>query len=133
MMLDIIKDRNPALVRAAVKLHQSGEIPADCYVVDLDSVRQNVRSLRSYADELGLRLYAMTKQINRNPSMLKAIAEEGIDKFVTVLGPLIADILEGIDHPRAQRFRWRSPGQSVKEEARFTGRVARGTDHKTAD
>ena len=84
MMLDIISERNPALVKAAVQLHQSGEIPADCYVVDLDSVRQNVRSLRSYADELGLRLYAMTKQINRNPSMLKAIAGEGIDKFVAV-------------------------------------------------
>ena len=84
MMLDIIEERNPALVRAAVELHQSGEIPADCYVVDLDSVRQNVRGLRSRADQLGLRLYAMTKQINRNPSMLKAIAEEGIDKFVAV-------------------------------------------------
>ncbi len=83
-MLDIIEERNPALIRAACDLHQRGEIPPDCYVVDLDAVRENARRIVACARERGLRLYAMTKQINRNPSMVSAIASAGVDGFVAV-------------------------------------------------
>ena len=83
-MLDIIEQTNPALVRAACDLHQGGQIPPDCYVVDLATVRENARQLCERATARGLRLYAMTKQINRNPSMLEAIASAGVDKFVAV-------------------------------------------------
>ncbi|MCH7653614.1 MAG: YhfX family PLP-dependent enzyme, partial [Chloroflexi bacterium] len=67
-MLDIIRDRNPLLVKAAVELHQSGEIPPNTYVVDLDRVRENAKQAKERADRLGLRIYVMTKQWNRNPS-----------------------------------------------------------------
>ncbi len=83
-MLDIIEEQNPSLVKTACDLHQRGEIPPDCYVVDLEVLRENTRQLRQTADANGLRLYAMTKQINRNPSMLETIAVSGVDKFVTV-------------------------------------------------
>ncbi len=83
-MLDIIESQNPSLVKAASDLHQRREIPPDCYVVDLEVLRENTRQLKKAADDNGLRLYAMTKQINRNPSMLKTIAASGIDKFVSV-------------------------------------------------
>lgn len=83
-MLDIIEARNPELVRAACDLHQRGEIPPDCYVVDLEVLRENTRQLKERADARGLRLYGMTKQINRNPSMIETIAEAGVDKFVAV-------------------------------------------------
>ena len=46
-MLDIIRDRNPLLVKAAVELHQSGEIPPNTYVVDLDRVRENAKQVKS--------------------------------------------------------------------------------------
>lgn len=83
-MLDIIRDRNPLLVKAAVELHQSGEIPPNTYVVDLDRVRENAKQVKERADRLGLRIYVMTKQWNRNPSISKAVAEEGLDEFVAV-------------------------------------------------
>ena len=83
-MLDIIEKTNPALIRAACDLHQRAQIPPDCYVVDLATVRENARQLCERAAARGLRLYAMTKQINRNPSMLEAIASAGVDKFVAV-------------------------------------------------
>ena len=84
MMLDIIEAENPALIRAACDLHQRGEIPPDCYVVDLDVVRENARRVVECARSRDLRIYAMTKQINRNPSMVSAIAEAGVDGFVAV-------------------------------------------------
>ena len=83
-LLDIIEETNPELVRAACDLHQSGKIPPDCYVVDLETVRENARAVRERATARGLRLYAMTKQINRNPAMISAIASSGIDRFVAV-------------------------------------------------
>ena len=39
-------------------------------------------------------------------------------KFAPVIGPLIADITEGADHPWAGRFAWRSLGATVFEQAR---------------
>ena len=83
-MLDIVKERNPELVRTAVELHQSGQIRPDTYVVDLDRVRVNARLVKGCGDRLGLRLYLMTKQWNRNPSINRTLAEEGLDKAVAV-------------------------------------------------
>ena len=83
-MLEIIERSNPALIEAACRLHQRGDIPPDCYVVDLEVVRENARQLAERAAANNLRLYAMTKQFNRNPSILAAIRSAGIDKFVAV-------------------------------------------------
>ena len=44
-------------------------------------------------------------------------------KFAPVLGPLIADVVEGRDHPLRSRFRWRPEAATVsaREAARFGG------------
>ena len=47
MFLDVLRRRNPALVEAAIALHQAGRIPANCYVLDLDAVEDNARAFRS--------------------------------------------------------------------------------------
>lgn len=83
-MLEIVERNNPALIETACRLHQRGQIPPDCYVVDLDVVRENAARLAEHAQAQNLRLYAMTKQFNRNPSILAAIAAAGVDKFVAV-------------------------------------------------
>ena len=83
-MLDIIEKRNPKLVEASVELHQSGAIPPDCYVVDLDMLRKNVKKIKGSVEKLGLNCFVMTKQFNRNPSMISLFIEEGLDKFVAV-------------------------------------------------
>ena len=83
-MLEILERTNPALIEAACRLHQGGQIPPDCYVVDLEVLSENAGQLTRRADTSGLRLYAMTKQFNRNPSILQAICAAGISKFVAV-------------------------------------------------
>ena len=83
-MLDIIESRNPQLVRYAVELHQRGDIPPNTYVVDLDAMADNARSVKDCADALGLGIYVMTKQWNRNPSINHMLAREGLDRFVAV-------------------------------------------------
>jgi glycine/D-amino acid oxidase-like deaminating enzyme len=42
-------------------------------------------------------------------------------KFAPLLGPLIADVLEGKPSRWAERFRWRGSGEARTEEARFGG------------
>ena len=42
-------------------------------------------------------------------------------KFAPVLGPLIADVVERRPNRWASRFRWRTLGDSRREEARFAG------------
>ena len=84
MFLRSLLDRNPGFVRAAVELHQAGEIPANSYVLDLDAIEANARVLCTRARTLGLTVYAMTKQIGRAPGALAAMAAGGVDGFVAV-------------------------------------------------
>jgi predicted amino acid racemase len=74
----------PSLVEAAVELHQGGDLMANTYLIDLEAVSANTRLVRSTADGLGLRLYAMTKQFGRNPDACDAIAAAGIEAAVAV-------------------------------------------------
>ncbi|WP_442543826.1 alanine racemase [Arthrobacter sp. KN11-1C] len=84
MFLDVTMRRNPALIEAAVKLHQRGDIPANCYVIDVDTVAANARLVAEGAAAHGLKTYQMTKQFGRNPIVAKAIAEAGIGGVVAV-------------------------------------------------
>ena len=84
MFLDVLRRRNPALVEAAIALHQAGHIPANCYVLDLDAVEDNARAFRQRADALGLTVFAMTKQVGRNSGFCRALARGGIDRAVAV-------------------------------------------------
>ena len=71
-------EKNPDLIRAATVLHQSGEIPADTYVIDLDIVRSNSERLHTEATKHGLKSYICAKQFGRNPLVCKAIMNSGI-------------------------------------------------------
>ena len=70
MFIDRLRRLNPGLLVAAVSLHQGGQLRANTYLLDLEAIAANTRLIRSVADSLGLRLYAMTKQFGRNPRRL---------------------------------------------------------------
>lgn len=84
MFLDATLRRNPELIKAALELHKKGEITPDTYVLDVDSIEENAKNLARYAEENGVKLYMMTKQIGRNPEVAKRIAKLGIEKAVAV-------------------------------------------------
>ena len=84
MFLNVLRRRNPALVEAAIALHQAGRIPANCYVLDLDAVEANARVFKERADALGLTVFAMTKQVGRNSGFCRALQRGGIDRAVAV-------------------------------------------------
>ncbi len=84
MFLEKIIRRNPSLIASAVRLHQEGKLPPNSYVLDLDTIRENARIIADEAQNLGLKVYAMSKQIGRNPAFFKALAQGGIDAYVAV-------------------------------------------------
>ncbi|MDN3019429.1 YhfX family PLP-dependent enzyme [Paenibacillus sp. BSR1-1] len=84
MFINMTKKRNPGLIQAAVKLHQEGKIPANTYVIDVDSLEDNVRKLSQTAKEHGLNLYYMSKQIGRSGFVGKFIEQSGIERAVAV-------------------------------------------------
>jgi predicted amino acid racemase len=84
VFLDKLITRNRGFLEAVAKGHQSGDLPTNCYAIDLDTVRSNAALLRKAADVLGLQVLAMTKQMGRNPDYCKAIREGGITEAVAV-------------------------------------------------
>lgn len=84
MFLDLVQRRNPALVAAAITLHQRGELPANTYAFDLDAVELNAGVISAEANRLGLTAYAMTKQQGRNPDVCRSIVAGGISASVAV-------------------------------------------------
>jgi predicted amino acid racemase len=84
MFLETLARRNPDLVKAAVALHQSGAIPPNCYLLDLDAIRANARHIKRAADAAGLAVYPMAKQVGRNPWFVRAVARAGMPKLVCV-------------------------------------------------
>ena len=55
MFLDVLCRRNPKLIEQAIALHQAGNLPANSYVIDLDAVEANARTIKTAADRLGLK------------------------------------------------------------------------------
>ncbi|MBZ5763026.1 alanine racemase [Rhizobium sp. VS19-DR104.2] len=84
MFLDILRRRNPKFLETAMALHRQGKIPANAYVLDLDAVEANARLLKTEADRLGLKIFAMTKQVGRASSFCHAVMRGGIDRAVAV-------------------------------------------------
>ena len=84
MFLDTLRRRNPAFILAAQALHQTGAIPANSYVLDLDAVTENARLLRAEGDRLGLKVFAMTPQVSRHSGVARAVLAGGIDRAVAV-------------------------------------------------
>ena len=84
MFLDVTLRRNRPLIEAAVTLHQQGLIPPNTYLVDLDAVAENTSMIAAEAVRLGVCLYYMTKQLNRNPVVAEVVERNGIPRAVAV-------------------------------------------------
>lgn len=84
MFLDLLRRRNPGLLHAAAELGRTGELPANCYVLDLDAIEANAAAITTQADELSLRPMAMTKQVGRVPGFGRAVVAGGIEEAVAV-------------------------------------------------
>ena len=86
-MVDLLKRiaaENRNLIIESVELHQSGEIPPDTFVIDLDAVESNARKMAEEAKKIGIKSYYITKQIGRNPIVAKTIVKSGIEKAVVI-------------------------------------------------
>src|SRR5689334_21619006 len=84
MYLPRLLERNTPLLETALELHQSGRIPPNTWVIDLDTIAANARALAAEARRLGLTTYAMTKQHGRNPYVTHVALANGIDSTVAV-------------------------------------------------
>jgi predicted amino acid racemase len=84
MFLTPLRRRNPEFLRAAMALHASGSVPANSYVLDLDTVTANARVMSEAAARLGLTVFGMTKQAGRNPHFCQAVRAGGIEAAVAV-------------------------------------------------
>ena len=84
MFLKTIINKNPNLIKTAVNLHQSGLIPANSYLLDIDTFKENALIMKNEADKLGLKLFPMLKQLGRNIVAMQALKEWGIDSGVCV-------------------------------------------------
>jgi predicted amino acid racemase len=84
VFLELLKSRNPELLRVSAELALARLIPPNSFVLDVDTIRANGLAIRHEADRLGLRLYFMTKQIGRNPVVTQALVKEGKKETVAV-------------------------------------------------
>lgn len=84
MFLDVTLRRNPKLIETAFELHQKGLIDPDTYILDIDTLLHNARSMKNEADKYGIKLYFMTKQFGRNPYISKELMKLGFDGAVAV-------------------------------------------------
>lgn len=90
--------RNPGLIEAAATLHREGEIPPDCYAVDLDRVTANCRALAAVLVEARLTSFFEAKQFGRCPPICAAVRENGFDAALAIdMEELYA--LEGLGIP----------------------------------
>lgn len=76
MFLHALEKQNPDLITAALRLFKQGQILPDSTVIDVDQFLANAQQMRRVANELGIKLYAMTKQFGRNPKLAKLLIEQ---------------------------------------------------------
>jgi predicted amino acid racemase len=84
VFIDRLKRLNPTLVTDAMRLHQAGDLLANTYLLDVETITANTRIIHAEAERLGLSLYAMPKQFGRNRDACDAIVAGGIDACVAV-------------------------------------------------
>ncbi|OKL50478.1 alanine racemase [Boudabousia marimammalium] len=75
MFLDVALERNPQLCELAIELHQTGLIPPDTYLLDIDAISANAEAIASTSAEHGITPWFITKQFGRNPLIAQAIAK----------------------------------------------------------
>lgn len=84
MFIKALKHQNPALISAALRFWQQGEIAPDSWVIDVDQVLENGRRLADVACQYGISLYLMTKQFGRNPWLAEKLLALGYQGIVVV-------------------------------------------------
>lgn len=84
MFTDRLKTNNPELIKASLSLFHEGKILPDTYVLDYDAIMENGKQMKKVADENGVKLFYMLKQIGRNPIIAKGLDEIGFDGCVAV-------------------------------------------------
>jgi len=84
MFLNVTSRKNPDLIKTGVNLHQSGEIPPNTYIIDVDVLKENTKEMSRVATDNGFELYFMLKQLGRLPEIGHLIVENGIEKAVAV-------------------------------------------------
>lgn len=75
MFLNAVSTRNPGLVRFATELHRAGTIPPNTFVLDRGAVRRNAQRIARKAQETGIQLYFMAKQLQYDPLLLEVIQQ----------------------------------------------------------
>jgi predicted amino acid racemase len=84
MFLKQLLKRNPEFVKASIQLHQAGKIPANSYVLDLDTMGKNAAVIAAEGKRLGLKVFPMTKQFGRNAKAMDVFARCGLNAYVAV-------------------------------------------------
>lgn len=84
MFLNQVLARNEKLIDAAVILHQAHKIPSNCYLLDVDTIVENTIKMADKCRQNNMKLYPMTKQIGRNPVVIRALKQAGADGCVCV-------------------------------------------------
>jgi len=84
VFLQALLVHNPALVDAAFQLLEGGQIPPNCYVIDLQTVERNAAILSQAARQHQLELYFTTKQVGFNPLVAGRVHRAGIAKAIAI-------------------------------------------------
>ena len=84
MFLNTFKSRNSNFIKTAAYLHQKGKIPPNCQILDLDTIEGNARIISKQANKYNIKVFAMSKQLGRNPDALDAIVRGGINSYVVL-------------------------------------------------
>ena len=84
MFVERLQKDNPKFVEAIVSLQQQGKLLPDSYAVDMEQFRANARAIVESANEKGIRLYFMLKQVGRNPVLARELVKLGYAGAVVV-------------------------------------------------
>jgi predicted amino acid racemase len=77
-------ERNPAMLDAAIRLHQEGAIPPSTHLIDLDAVAHNASVIAEAARRFSLTAFAVTKQDGHEPHMTRLVLDRGFDGVTAV-------------------------------------------------
>lgn len=84
MFVSRLKHDNPKFIDAMVSLQQQGKLLPDSYAVDMEQFRANAKAIVESANEKGIRLYFMLKQLGRNPVLAQELVKLGYAGAVVV-------------------------------------------------
>lgn len=75
VFLDVVLQRNPALVDIAREWHSAGMIGPDTYLIDRDALDRNAACVAATAAAHRIEPWFIVKQLGRNPAAIETIAK----------------------------------------------------------